>query len=470
MAQISCKYHPQSPARWSCSTCHINYCKSCIPENADKKLPRCTICKNPLHSVRSSNAIKPFWLISGKFFTYPIHLYPLSLIIILTILYAQFDPTLMGKLMQFAISIIFMKYTYAVLEDTALGHMKPLPISGKVINDELDLPFKQILLTFIISSANAYIFNHYGYTAVSISAIITSIAFPAIVMVLAMEHSFFAAFNPILIISVIKRIGAPYFLLTFLLLMLVSASSYLMNTLYTSVSYSTFISISSFINMYFTLVMFHLMGYVLYQCHDELGFVIEVSDDEAAKKSDEAPLNPELRAVEILIQEGKTQEANLKLGALLKENPADHDAQMHNLSLQKLLGEMENYDKGAKKYISYLFSAQQMTQAAKTLPIIFLTNPSFKPEKADERFELAKLLKQNGQSKAAVSFINNLHLDFPDFKKTPEAYLMASQILCEQLGNDKQAKNILTFLLKKYPDSKVTNEIQEYLNVVNNLN
>lgn len=469
MAQISCKYHPQSPARWSCISCHINYCKSCVPNNSNGRLPHCTICKNKLNSVSSGNAIKPFWLISGKFFLYPLNLYPISLLIILTILYAQFDPTLMGRLMQFSISIVFMKYTYAVLEDTALGHLKPLPINTKVINDELDLPFKQIILTFAISSANAYVFKNFGYAAFSISAIITSIAFPANVMVLAMEHSFFAAFNPIFIISVIKRIGAPYFLLTFLLLMLVSASGSLMNILYKSVPYSTFVFISSFINMYFTLVMFHLMGYVLYQYHDELGYNIE-TEDLPENKLNTPSVSPELRAVEILIQEGKTKEASIHLSLLLKENPSDHDAQLHNLQLQKLLGDMKAYDKSAKKYISYLFESQQMTLAVKTLSTIFIVNPSFKPDKAEERFELAKLLKQNGQSKAAVSFINNLHNDAPNFQKIPEAYLMAAKILCEQLGNDKQAINIINFLLSKFPDSHIYNEIQEYLKVINNLN
>ena len=467
MSGISCKYHPQTSARWSCSTCHINFCKSCIPENDSGRPQYCTVCKNQLNKVSSANSITPFWLISGKFFLYPLHLYPLIFLIVLTILYAQFDPTLMGKLMQFVISIIFMKYSYAVLEDTALGNLKPLPINAKVINDELDLPFKQILLTFIISAANAYVFNNFGYTAVSISAIITSVVFPANIMVLAMEHSFFAAFNPILIFNVIKRIGPSYFLLTFLLLMLFSASGSLMGMLYNSVSYSTFVLISSFINMYFTLIMFHLMGYILYQYHDELGYNIDVvSSDE----DDEPSINPDLRSAQILLQEGKTSEANTKLTLLIKENPSDHDAQMHNLQLQKLLGDMDSYDKFAKKYISYLFASDQVPQAVKILPIILTASPSFKPTKPEERYELAKLLKQNGQSKSAVSLINNLHAEFPEYNNIPEAYLLASKILCEQLGNDKQAKAILNFLLQKYPDSNLELEVQEYLQVINNLN
>jgi len=470
MSQILCKYHPQTPANWACSQCHINYCKSCISQEDTGRGVHCPVCKTKMHSIGAGNSIKPFWLISGKFFLYPLNLYPLSLLIILTILYSQFDPTLMGKLMQFVLSIVFMKYSYAVLEDTALGHLKPLPINSKVINDELDLPFKQIILTFAISAANASVYNNFGYAAVSVTVIITAITFPANVMVLAMEHSFFAAFNPILIFSVIKRIGAAYFLLTFLLLMLFSASSSVMNFLYSSVSYSTFVLISSFINMYFTLIMFHLLGYTLYQYHEELGYIIETDvNDETNNPTSKTVLDPELRIIEILIQEGKNKEANAKLSLLIKENPSNHEAQIHNLKLQQLLGDMDAYNKYAKKYISYLLSTQQISQITKVLPTIFSVNPSFKPEHPSERFELAKLLKQNGQSKAAVTLINNLHIDYPEFKQIPEAYLLASKILCEQLGNDQQATNILTFLLKKFPDSELQQEIKEYLQVVNNL-
>lgn len=289
-------------------------------------------------------------------------------------------------------------------------------------------------------------------------------------MVLAIEHSFFAAFNPFLIFNVIRNIGAPYFLLTFLLLMLLSASSTLMNMLYGSISYNVFVAISSFVGMFFTLIMFHLVGYTLYQYHDELGYVIEVDvDDLTDKESNEAVKNPELRTVEILIQEGKMQDAQIKLTHLIKERPADHDAQMHNLQLQKLLGDMESYDKYAKKYISYLISAQQITIAAKILPTILSSNPSFKPTKANERFELAKQLNQNGHSQAAIKLITNLHIDFPDFNQIPEAYLMVSKILCERLGNDKQAKNILTFLLQKYPRSDQQENIKNYLKIVDSL-
>ena len=468
MSKSYCKYHPQVPAKWYCNSCNINYCKTCIPQEDMGRGVFCPVCKSKLFSEGSGSDIKPFWLISGKFFLYPLHLYPLSFMVILTILYAQFDPTLMGKLMRFVISLVFMKYTYAVLEDTALGHLKPLPINTKVINNELDLPIKQFILTFAISATNFYVYQNFGYTVVSVTAFISSVMFPANLMVLAMEHSFFAAFNPILVFNVIKRIGAPYFLLTFLLSTLITASGIVMNFVYDSFSYQTFSLISSFINMYFVLIMAHLLGYTLYQYHDELGYQIN-NDEEIDGKFTEAAIDPELRIIEILIKEGKYDEAKTKLALLIKENPSNNEAQLNNLKLYQLSGDDEGYNKYTKKYISYLFSTQQTAQIIKILPMIFSVNPSFKPEQAKERFELAKLLKQNGQSKSAVSLINNLHVDFPEFTQIPEAYLLASKILCEQLGNDKQAANILNFLLKKYPGNEYRQEIIDYLEVVNNL-
>ncbi|MFN2120292.1 MAG: hypothetical protein ACK2T0_07885, partial [Anaerolineales bacterium] len=52
------------------------------------------------------------------------------------------------------------------------------------------------------------------------------------------------------------------------------------------------------------------LAVLLYQHHEELGFGIEVEvedyPDKKKKKTPEAEVNPELRAVEILIHEGKT--------------------------------------------------------------------------------------------------------------------------------------------------------------------
>ena len=470
MAQIHCKYHSTVPASWFCPTCHINFCTSCIPDDNQGQEPFCTVCKNRAQAIGKGNLITPFWMKPGSFFLYPLHLYPLILLVALTILYAQFDPTLMGKLMQLVITIVFMKYTYAVLEDTALGHIKPLPINAKVINDELELPFMQILLTLAISAANVSVYKHFGFAAFSVSTILTAIAFPANVMVLAMEHSLFSAFNPILVIGVIKRIGPPYFLLAFFLMLLISASSTMMNILYDTVSYSTFITISSFVNMYFTLIMFHLTGYVLYQYHYELGYNLENDAiDTPAHTQLEQTINHEVRPIEILIQEGKTDEANIKLQHVINQNPNNHDAQLLSLKLQQLLGNMDSYNNQAKNYISFLLSQGKMNLALKTLQSTLLLNPAFIPEKAKERLTLAKLLKQNGQFKAAVSLINNLHIDSPNFDKIPEAYLLAAKILYEHLGNDKQAKNILEFLMKKHPNNPHQHEIKESLLMINKL-
>jgi len=472
MAQISCKYHPTKPSRWFCPECQINYCKSCMPSVPGKRGPFCTVCKELLQSVGAGNAITPFWIRSGKFFLYPLHIFPLSLLIFLTVLNAQFDQSVLGLLLQFSVSIVFMKYAYAVLDDTAKGRLKPLPINAQVINDELELPFKQLLLTFAIAAANVSIYRTFGATATAITVFISTFALPANIMVLALERSFFAAFNPIIIFGFMRRIGAAYLLLALFLLLLMSASGTIMNLVYGTVTKTNFILISSFVNMYFMLIMFHLMGYILYQYHEQLGHSIDIEEDDKTNKKKgvtQVQDNPELRHFEILMQEGKTEDANSKITQIIRENPTDHAARMLDLKLQKLLGDMEAYDKHAKKYISYLVAQDQLNEAAKVLNTVLITIPKFKPEKAPERLALAKNLKQNGQNKAAVGIVHNLHIDFPDFKSIPEAYLLAAKILCDNLAQDKQAKAILQFLLKKYPNCEQTSEIKEYLSILNNI-
>ena len=444
-----------------------------MPSERGKRGPFCTVCKDQLQSVGSGNAITPFWIRSGKFFLYPLHIFPISLIVFLTVLSAQFNQTVVGLLMQFALSIVFMKYAYASLDSTAQGNLKPLPIDAKIINDELELPFKQIILTFAITAANIQIYRLFGLTVVGITAFISTLAFPANVMVLAIERSIFAAFNPIIIFGFIRRIGAAYLLLALFLMLLLTESDTMMNFMPESVSKTNFILISSFVNMYFMLIMYHLMGYILYQYHEVLGYHVEVNedDDKSTKKGNASQpvTDPELRHFEILLQEGKTDEANNKITQIIRENPTNHEARMMDLKLQKFLGNMEEYEKHAKKYISYLIAQEQLNDASKVINTVLTAAPKFKPENAAERVILAKSLKQNGQNKAAVGLVHNLHVDFPDSKLIPEAYLLAAKILSDNLGQDKQAKAILGFLLKKYPGCEQQDEIKQYLDILKNL-
>ena len=472
MSKVKCKYHADIPARWACRNCQINYCKACIKDDGHGRDPHCPVCRQQLESLGSANLVTPFWQRMGKFFLYPLHLQSTIFLIVLTILTVMLSGGLMGFLLYLVISIVFIKYCYSVLEDTALGHLKPMPISKGLINDEMELPFKQFIMIAAIFAGNAAILKHLGVFMFFISISITYLALPANIMVLAMEHSLFAALNPVIVFSVIRRIGAPYLLLYFLMSMLSIASATMMDILVSIFHIKIAYALTIFTSMYFSVVTFHLMGYTLYQYHDVLGYNVDVEADEfdIKQKSMQESVNPELREIEILIQEGNLEEATNRIEAYIHQHPVDEDAISRHIKLLILTGNTDKLSKQGQKYISTLIAQDKSSQALSLFVQIFAKDNTFRPTGAKERHEISRLLMKGGHGKIAVSLLNNLHNEFPNYDGIPAAYLLVAQVLCEQLNNDKKAKTVLQFLLQNYPDSSNKQEISDYLNVVEGLN
>lgn len=471
MSQVTCKYHTDIPARWACRNCQINYCKACTKDEGQGRDPHCPVCRQAMESLGSANLVTPFWQRMGKFFLYPMDPQSILFLVVLTILTVMLSGGLIGFLLYLVISIVFIKYCYAVLEDTALGHLKPMPVSKGLINDEMELPFKQFIMIAAIFAGNAAVLKHLGVFMFFISISITYLALPANIMVLAMEHSLFAALNPVIVFSVIRRIGAPYLLLYFLMFMLSVASATMMDVLVSLFNIDIAYALTIFTSMYFSVVTFHLMGYTLYQYHDELGFNVDVEADEFddKQKAMKENVSPELREVEILIQEGSLEEATRRIETYVNQNPTDEDAISRYIKLLALTGKIAQLDKQGQKYIRAYLAQNKPSQALSVFLQIFEKNNSFRLENARERHEIAQLLMKGGHGKIAIFQLNNLHNEFPTYEDIPAAYLLVAQILCEQLNNDAKAKTILQFLLKNYPESSNKQEISNYLSVIEGL-
>jgi tetratricopeptide (TPR) repeat protein len=430
------------------------------------------VCKADLTSLGTGNLVTPFWQRLGQFFIYPAYPGPLLFVVILTAIsyaLANIPIPLFSRLSLFIVGIVFVKYAYVVLEDTAHGHLLPRSITNEVLTEQIILPLKQIALMFALGAVLSTIFDIFGNGVFWVALAITLFALPASTMVLAMEHRFFSAFNPILVGSVIQRIGLPYFILVLLLYFLSLASESLLGMLSGVISPSAMIALFFFATMYFTLIMFNMMGYVLYQYHEQLGFTVEVEADTPQDKDAEPMTSPDLRAVEIMLQEGKNAEAAQRLTEIIQDAPGNIDARERMLKLARLNADNALHTRQGQDYISYLFHENKLGLATKVYQDCVAFDKQFRPVKPNERVEIAKLLRNNGHHRTAVTLLSNLHRDFPTFDGTPAAYMLVAQLLCEQFGEDDKAKQILQYVLKNYPHHTLVNEIQTYLGVVEKL-
>ncbi len=471
MDKIVCKYHPLIPARWACAPCQINFCPACV-KTAGSQEPSCAVCNSTLASL-AGNAITPFWQRIPRFYLYPINPSALIYMLILSVATSLFaDPGLFSVLMQLVVSALFVRYAYEVLELTSAGHPEPPKLSFELINEGLELPFQQFLILVIIAILLRWVFNNLGDIIGVPLALVVALGIPASVMVLATERSLFKAINPSMLWSVITAIGWPYLALYVFLIMLLGGGILLQNMLYEKIPDALYIPIVSFIGMYFTLIMFNMMGYVIYQYHEELGYHVDMDFDEAdepsAKKIGQTT-RPQFDEVAILLQEGKIPEAQERLRENIirdKDNLALHE-QYH-----KLLKVTQNTPlllEHGREYITALLNQEKLLQATAVVRDCRQADPEFTPAQPEQVYKLASQLRSSRDPKLALSLANNFHKNYPGHCDIPQLYLLVAKILCEDMEQDEQAKKVLHYLLAKYPYHPMQKEISDYLELAERL-
>ncbi len=469
MARIFCKYHPTVPARWTCRACGIDFCHRCMQaEGSDT--PHCPVCHQAAESLGSGNVIEPFWQRLQAIFAYPLQLHPLLFMLGLTVLGVLIESvagrTLVGWLVgEIVLYVVFLKYAYVVLERTAAGHLDAVPVTWEAIATELELPFKQFFILFLIYAINASLANS-GHTGLLfLSMFLSALLLPASIMVLAIEHSLLSAINPVILLDVMRRIGPPYLLLWLFLFLLMSGSGEVRGMLLAYLPSAFAVPIGGLVSYYVTLVIFHLLGYTIYQYHEELGFHVE-QDFEAEAEPEATPAIPGLREVEILFHEGKLDEAKDRLLALVTREPGEmaYRERLHRLLVHTR--DIEGLRRHSADYVSRLLLHGKPSEALRVFTDAYRLDREFKFGDAKQRHRMAELLANNGQDRAALALLNNLHRDFPKYEGVPEAYLLVARILSEKFNQDDRARQVLDFIESRYPDSPVLGEVRTYRRVI----
>lgn len=474
MAKTFCKYHSEMPARWTCGHCQINFCKNCIA-NENTQISTCPVCGQQLESLGAGNLIRPFWQRIPQFFLYPLQFPPLLFMLLLTVISiivnkVPADTMPFAILIELAMVMLFFKYAYVVLEHTAQGFLQAQRIRGKLLIDNLETPFKQLFIVFVFFIGLSELSELNSQVPLYIGIFITALIFPASVMVLAVEHRLLRAINPVILLGTIHRIGNAYFIMCLFLLLLllgVTQATYMMLDYLPA---SIYMPVGNFIIMYFALIMFNMMGYVLYQYHEELGYNIEHEYEEVSE-SNVWPheTEPELRKIEILFHEGKLTDAQQQLIQIIREHPGNmqYRERLHRLLLAR--ADMEGLRQHSADYIGRLMLENRPSEALRVFTDCYKLDRDFKFGNGRQRFMMAQLLNNNGQARAALNLLTNLHVDFPGYAGIPEAYLLVARILCESFNEDKKARQILEFLQNKYPQHPRMPQVKEYMSVVNGL-
>ncbi len=414
-------------------------------------------------SVAPAN-VTPFWQRLPLFFRYPLHWQPLLYMALLSI------ATLLGfvlpiptpfdhVLVHFGVWLAFIRYAYKTLDQTAQGLLTPDQHENYDAAERVNLPYKQFAILVVVSfvlglaeSAGALVFG--------VTMIFAILALPASVMILSITQSFWAGLNPFAALGMMRMIGMPYLGLCAFLFLLSGSQQILLMGLLPRLSNWLLLPTLNFVSMYFTLIMFNMMGYVIYQYHHELGVPIRTVPD--GKPESDGDIGQ-------LIGEGRIKEALEIAYEAQRLAPDDIAVNDRYHKLLVLAGRSDRMLSHGRRYLGLLLNKERGEEALALYRKLTEQDADFVPEQPAHLLRLAEVARRQRDFSQALAFIRGFDKRFPKHAEIPAVYLFAARVLCENLHQDAAARQILSGLLVNYPDHALAGEARQLLAVLDRL-
>ena len=440
-----CKYHPIEPAIFRCSRCHTNNCDECCRQSSASYHGVCFMCGDEMESLGVSNNVTPFWRRLQESFSYPINFDSLVLIIGLSVLTAISMYLPFRIIVNLLLTSALFKYSFSCLHNSSYGIMK-----APDMTDAYGGGFGVALQVFLIVLVNICIVWMTSYflgdMLASLVTVVLVVGFPAMMINFAMTDNLVEALNPMNMLNMITSIGLPFgLLLAFIMIMMgsVGVISQLIGSDFSIVS----LTLQSMVSNYYMIVIFHIMGYMIYQYQDELGF--EKIPVQRSDKPQKTHLQKTLTHIDILLKEGELEDALKSYDEIIKSHPEEKQLKTRFFDLILATKSLECINTFSSKYFDFLYNSKREDKIPLSYKRILKVNPKFNPETAEQRYKLASICHKRGDSQSVIRLINGLHKTHPNFGKLSDAYEMMA-ISLDNLPNmqaqaEKCRKLIRTF-------------------------
>ena len=350
----------------------------------------------------------------------------------------------------------------AILQFTAEGKLKEKEIKLDLLKGGFLLPFKQLVFFLIPLLIIIFIKNYLGLFIAINLIVVYLIVLPASIMVLSYSYSLLDAINPFTIFSLISRIGWSYAIMYLFLIFLNGGTSTAFYLISDHVYGSFIIFFELFFQIYFSFVMYAMMGYVLFQFHKKIGYAT-YNDMEQVSEEDELTL------LESMIDEDNIHGAREILKNMIKEEPDNLNLRKKFHKLTKALKDDKQLIFHGRGLIERLINANQADEAVSVYLDCLKVKPDFELESDKYYFPIAERMRAKKHYKEAIQLINGFHKKYKDNESTPFLYLLAAKILIEDLSDYNKAESILSYIKINYPQHIVEKDVETYSNILKKL-
>ncbi len=411
----------------------------------------------------------PFWRRLPRFFLYPMQIGSILRIGGYALIgsASMFIMPLFGMMLYYLLWILFLKYAFVVMERTANGRFdEPDGVHGGETG-EMAQVLRQFALFAIAALVVVMLTDVFGVVGIGLSFLL-AIAIPACVMIIATTKSIFEAVHPGRIFFYIKTIGSPYLALCFLLISLTGSGKWLQGFLVGHMNSALVLPLLYFVEFYFTLIMYHMMGYAIYQYHNALGLHAAVSYEKAEARQ-MPQKDPTFAALGALIAEGRQQEAIDLLREELRTRWENNDLHERYQKLLMAAGKQTVALQHAREFIAKLTSEKRMFKALDLCEKSLKLDAEFQLQDSYQVYELANAAYMAKRQKLALDLMRRFDKRYPQHPHIPSVYLLSARILGEHFRMTKEAMQILRALQSKFPEHATADEARQYMDMLSKL-
>jgi len=415
----------------------------------------------PAPSLAPPTPVIPFWNRLRDITRYPAHMSAMITIVILAVAkLAIFLP--FGRILVLLVTVAMYRYAFECLRATANGYMEPPEIAQST---DPGVGWKQIwlmLIFIVVTVVGAVVF---GPRVGVILMLFLGICLPGATMTLAMDESLAGALNPAQWVAIITRIGWAYLAVVGLCLIIVMSQMYAGALAARVLPPFIALIVVGIIANYALVMTFHLMGYLIYQYHDAVGFQPESPQvlRPLGKLDPDQDLLDEAAA---FVRDGNPEHATELLRAHLRGRGGSHAVHTQYRKLLALANDRDGLLRHGHDYLHILMAQEQDRLALGLVRECKRLDPAFGPTDAGQITQLAKLAAQGGEAQLALSLLSDFHQRFPKSRDIPQNYLLAAILLHERIGQDEQARNLLTYLKGSYPGDPLMADIDARLALI----
>lgn len=410
----------------------------------------------PIGNARAGEIV-PFWNRLREISAYPAHPAALTTISVLAICHLVGDLPL-GFILDLLVWVALYKYAFECLRATANGRMEP-PEIAIAVDDSLG--WDQIKLQFVFLLLNMGAFLLLGPVGGGIVSIVLAFVLPGAIMSLAMDENLLLALNPATWLAVAARLGWPYFAVAALYFVFNVSKRYAQALVVPVLPPVLSEIVFYFMTHYVVVATFHLMGYLIYQYHEEVGYEPE-PQQQPLSRSTADPDQSLLDEAAQLVRDGKPESAADTLGQAIKGRGGSDMMHTQYRKLLALLGRRDEQLKHGREWIDILLAQDKDKRAVDVARECLDIDPAFELSNPDDVLRVAQKAVDIGATQVAMKLVSAYIKTHPKHRDVPRNALLAAKVLAERMGKDDVAKKLLDQVAERFPDDAAAPEIAAY--------